>query len=172
MFCVHNTISLPCHKQVCLMRLHFKKYFSHCQAKKFQVRYLVLFLLSPVIDSFRWFWMGTFHKNIWLMLEFLKDPFLVVQFSYYILMTFLMMLFVTMLPMLMMLLSTLNVIKHQMWPDLWQQLELASELEPDLWDAMDWCRKCLFECWKISISIFVEIFYWKLFFTKIVYKML
>ena len=27
--------------------------------------------------------------------------------------------------------------------DLWQQLELASELESDLWDTVDWGRKCL-----------------------------
>ena len=28
-------------------------------------------------------------------------------------------------------------------PDLWQQLELASELESDLQDTKDWCRKWL-----------------------------
>ena len=27
--------------------------------------------------------------------------------------------------------------------DLWQQLELASELESDLWDTVDWGRKWL-----------------------------
>ena len=27
--------------------------------------------------------------------------------------------------------------------DLWQQLELASELESDLWDTVNWGRKCL-----------------------------
>ena len=26
---VHNTISLSCHEQKCLMRLHFERYFSH-----------------------------------------------------------------------------------------------------------------------------------------------
>ena len=42
-----------------------------------------------------------------------------------------MMLSVILLSMLMILLSTLNVIRH-----LWQQLELASELESDL--TLDW----------------------------------
>ena len=32
LFSVHNTISLPRHEQVCLMRLRFKRYFSHHQA--------------------------------------------------------------------------------------------------------------------------------------------
>ena len=55
--------------------------------------------------------MGNLLKNIPLMLEFLKVPFLVLHFSYYTVMTFLMMLSV-MLSMLMRLLSTLNVIRH------------------------------------------------------------
>ena len=37
--------------------------------------------------------------------------------------------------------STLNVIRHL--SDLWQQLELASELESELQDTMDWGRKWL-----------------------------
>ena len=56
---------------------------------EFQARYLALFLLFSVIDGFEWFWMGSLPKNIQLMLEFLKAPFLVIHFSYYI---FLMML--------------------------------------------------------------------------------
>ena len=46
-------------------------------------------------DGFKWFWMESLHKNIQLMLEFLKAPFLVLHFSYYILMIFLMMLSVS-----------------------------------------------------------------------------
>ena len=57
-------------------------------------------------------WIGSFHKNIQLMLEFLKAPFLALHFSYYILMTFLMMLSVILLSLLMILLSTLSVIRH------------------------------------------------------------
>ena len=47
---------------------------------EFQVRYLAFFLLFSVVDDFEWFWMGSLHKNIQLMLEFLKGPFLVVHF--------------------------------------------------------------------------------------------
>ena len=52
------------------------------------------------------------HKNIQLMLVFLKGFFLVLHFSYYTLMTFLMMLSVILLSMLIILLATLNVIRH------------------------------------------------------------
>ena len=71
---------------------------------KFQVRYLILFLLFSVIGGLRWFWMGNLHKNIQLML--------VLHFSYYTSMTFRMILSVIFLYMLMILLSTLNVIRH------------------------------------------------------------
>ena len=73
--------------------------------------YLALFPLFSVISSFEWFWMGNLHKNIQLLLEFLKGPFLALHFPYYTLMTFLM-LSVILLSMLMILLSTLNVIRH------------------------------------------------------------
>ena len=59
---------------------------------EFQVWYLAWFLFLA-IDSFKWFWMESLHKNIKLMLVFLKVQFLVLHFSYYTLMTFLMMLF-------------------------------------------------------------------------------
>ena len=55
---------------------------------------------------------GSLRKNIQSMLEFLKAPFLVLHFSYYTLMTFLMMLSVILLPMLTILLSILSVIRH------------------------------------------------------------
>ena len=79
---------------------------------EFQVRYLALFLLFSVIDSFEWFSMGSLHKNIELMLDFVKAPFLVLHFSYYTLMTFLMMLYVILLSILMILLSIRSVIRH------------------------------------------------------------
>ena len=80
---------------------------------EFQVRYLApLFLLFSVIGGFGWFWMGNLHKNIQLMLEFLKAPFLVLHFSYYTLMIFLMMLSIILQSMLMILLSILGVIRH------------------------------------------------------------
>ena len=81
-------------------------------AREFQVRYFFLFLLFSVIGGFGWFWMASLHKNIQLMLEFLKGPFLILHFSYYRLMVFLMMFLVILLSMLMILLSALNVIRH------------------------------------------------------------
>ena len=55
--------------------------------------------------------MGSLHKNIQLLLEFLKAPFLVLHFSYHALMTFLMILSVILLSMLM-ILPVLSVIRH------------------------------------------------------------
>ena len=95
------------------------------------------FLFFWVIDSYKWFWMGSLHKNIQLMLEF-KAPFLDLHFSWYTLMTFLTILSVILLSILMMLLS-----KCDQAFDLWQQLELASDLESDLWDTVDWDKKWL-----------------------------
>ena len=76
---------------------------------EFEARYLALFLLLSVIDGFEWFWMESLHKNIQLMQEFLKAPFLVLHFSCYTLMTFLTMLSVILLSMLMILLFILSV---------------------------------------------------------------
>ena len=56
--------------------------------------------------------MGKIHNNIQLMLEILKAPFLVLHFSYYTLMIFVMMLSIILLSMLMILLSILDVIRH------------------------------------------------------------
>ena len=79
---------------------------------EFQVRYLALFPLFSVIDGFEWFWMASLLKNIQLILEFLKGSFLVLQLSYYTLMTFLTMFSVVLLSMLMILLSILSLIRH------------------------------------------------------------
>ena len=87
-------------------------FFTNLSLMEFQVRYLALFLLFSVIDDFEWFWMESYHKNIQLMWEFLKAPFLVLHVSYYTLITFLMMLSVILQSMLMTLLSILSVIGH------------------------------------------------------------
>ena len=79
-------------------------FFTNLIVMEFKVRYLALFFLFSVIDGFEWFWMGRFHKNIRLMLEFLKAPFLNLLFFYRKLMTFLMMLSVILLSMLIILL--------------------------------------------------------------------
>ena len=67
-------------------------FFRNLGLMEYQIRYLVLSLLFSVIGGFGWFWMGSLHKNIQLMLELLKGPFLVLRLSYYTLMAFLMML--------------------------------------------------------------------------------
>ena len=77
--------------------------------------------------------MTSVQKNIQLMLEFLKAPFLVLHFSYYTLMTFLMML------------SILSLIRH---------LICASELESDLQDTMDWDKKIDFNAGKTQLVSF------------------
>ena len=86
------------------------------------------------------------------MLEFLKAPFLVLHFSFYTLMTFLMILSVTLISMLMMLLYS----KCDQASDLWQQFEFASELESDLRDTVDWGRKRLvdFNAGKTQLVLF------------------
>ena len=87
-------------------------FFINLSLLEFQVRRLVLFLLFSVIASFEWFWMASPHKNIKLLLEFLKAPSLVLHFSYYTLMIFLEMLSVILLSMLMILHSTLSAIRQ------------------------------------------------------------
>ena len=91
-------------------------FFTNLRLMEFQVKHLALFRLFSVINGFGCFWIGIIHKNIQLMLEFLKAPFLVlhlpIHFSYYTLMTFLMMLSAILLSMLMILLSFLSVIRH------------------------------------------------------------
>ena len=87
-------------------------FFTNLSLVEFLVRYLALFLLFLVIDGFEWFWMESLCKNIQLMLEFLKAPFLALHFSCHTLMTFLMMLSVILLSMLMILLFILSATRH------------------------------------------------------------
>ena len=48
-----------------------------CKLKSYRIsgQYLALLLLFSVISGFEWFLMGSLHKSILLMLEFLKAPF-------------------------------------------------------------------------------------------------
>ena len=55
---------------------------------------------------------GKFYKRIQLILEFLKAQFLVLHFSYYTLLNFLILLPVILLSILIILLSILSVIRH------------------------------------------------------------
>ena len=120
---------------------------------------MALYLLFSVIDGFEWFWMESLHKNIQLMLAFLKASFSVLHFSYYTLMTFLTMLSVILLSMLMILLSIQSVIRHlisDQLSDPWQQLELISEHESDLQDTVDWGKKWIvdFNAGKTQLVLF------------------
>ena len=74
--------------------------------------YLALFFLFSTIDGFKLCWIGSLHQTIQLMLEFLKGEILVLHFSYYTLMTFVMMLSKVLLPLLMVLIYSQSVIRH------------------------------------------------------------
>ena len=82
--------------------------------------------------------MGSLHKNIQLMLYFLNAPFLVLHLSYT---------FLNDLPddvicdTAICADDTTFYSKYDQASDLWQQLELASKLESNLWDTVDWSRK-------------------------------
>ena len=92
---------------------------------EFQVRYLALFLLFSVIDGFKWFWMESLHKNIQLMGEFLKAPFLVLHFSCYTLVTFLTMLSKILLSML-------------MWSGIWSVATTWTGFWTWIWSRRPW----------------------------------
>ena len=51
LFSVHNTIGLSRHEQVVLMRLGFKRYFSHHLA--------TLMIMSPIFKGNMWTWTET-----------------------------------------------------------------------------------------------------------------
>ena len=86
------------------------------------------------------------------MLEFLKAPFLVLQFSYHILVTFLMILSVTLLSMPMILLSILSVIRHLISGSNFNWLLNMSLVHKTL----DWGRKWLvdFNAGKTQLVLF------------------
>ena len=104
----HNSLKLS-FTNIRDLRSNFIDYECFLESNSSEI--LALCLFSVIVD-FKWLWMESLHKNIHLMLEFLKAPFLVLHFSYYTLMTFLMMLSVKVLSMLMILLYTLSLIKH------------------------------------------------------------
>ena len=78
-------------------------FFTNLRLTEFQVRYLALSLLFLSKRWLRVVLEGSLHKNIQLMFEFLKAPFLVQYFSCYALMTFLTMLSEILLYMLILL---------------------------------------------------------------------
>ena len=88
-------------------------FFTNSILAEFQVGFLPLFCHFLITNNLDWFWIGCRHKNIMLILVFLKTPFLIPHFSYYKIMTFLDMLSVILLSVPIKLISTL------VWPDLW-----------------------------------------------------
>ena len=111
--------------------------FTNVSLMEFQVRYLVLFLLFSL--GFEWFWIESLHKNIQVMREFLKAPFLVLHLSYYTLMTFPMMLSVILPSMVMMLLSIQIVIGHLICGN---NLDWLLNLNL-IYETVDWSKKWL-----------------------------
>ena len=97
--------------------------------------------------------MAILHRNIQLMLEFFKAPFLVLHFSYYK--------YINDLPDVICDIAiyaddtTLYSIWYQA-SDMWQQLEFVSELEFDLRDTVDWDKKGFFDfsAWKTQLVLF------------------
>ena len=113
-------------------------FFTNSNPMEFQVGYLALLRLSSVIDSFRWFWMGSLHKSIQSKLELLEASFLVL------------LRYINDLPDVICKIviyaddTTVPYMCHQP-SDLWLQLELTFELESDLQDTVDVGRKWLFD---------------------------
>ena len=110
-------------------------FFKNLSFMEFKVRYLALFCLFSVIDSFRLFGTRSLQKTVLLMLELLKAIFLVLHFSHYTLMTFLMILSVILLSMLMILLSTLSVIRYLMCDKSQNWLLILNPIYKMLWSG-------------------------------------
>ena len=81
--------------------------------------------------------MERLHKNTQLMLEFLKGPLLILNFFYYTA-------------------DTTPYCKYDQASDMWQQLELAFEVEYDLRDVVDCDKKWLvnFTAGKTQLVLF------------------
>ena len=108
---------------------------------EFHVRHSALFHFFQVKDGFRCFWMGNLRKNIQLMLEF-KAPFLVLCFSYYILLTSNDIFNIAIYA------DDTNLTRHQ------QQPQLAYELESDLQDTVNWTGRDMFISMLEKLSLF------------------
>ena len=61
-FMIHDTISLSCREQVCVMRLHFKRYFSHHWAWWWEKYLLKCSLIKPDVFCYRLNSMGAQTK--------------------------------------------------------------------------------------------------------------
>ena len=125
-------------------------FFTNLSLMKFQVRYLALFLLFSVKDEL--FWMAILHKNVQLMLESLKAPFLVLHFSYYSLMTFLLMLSVILL------LCWWYYSLFLVWSSIWSVATTWIGFLIWIWSmrhsGLGQEVACWFQCWKNSTVFF------------------
>ena len=108
-------------------------FFRNLSLIEIQIRYLALLFLFSVINGFEWFLMGSLHKNIQFMLEFFKAPFSVLLYIND---------FLDDVSCDIAIYSddTTLCFKINHGSDLWEQ-QLASELESDLRDTVNWSRK-------------------------------
>ena len=90
-------------------------FFTNSHFIKFQVGYLAVLCLFLVIDSFGWFWIGNLCKSILYFFYYIHDlpEDVICNIAIYAD-------------------DTTHYAKCKQASDLWQQLELASELESDL----------------------------------------
>ena len=106
---------------------------------EFQDRHLVLFYLFSVIDGVEWLWMGSLHRNIHLMLEFLKSLFKAQGPTLFLL-------YINDLPdytiynMTVYADYTTLYFNCDQTSHMWHHLEFVSELEFDLQDTVNWGR--------------------------------
>ena len=101
-----------------------------------------LFSLLSDIGGFGWFWLGGLRWKIILMLVRMKNPFLFLHFSYNTLIIFLMMLFVKLI-----YAGNTTLLSKCNRAYLWKHLELASEVESDLRDTVEFGWK-----WVVDVS--------------------
>ena len=91
-------------------------FFTNVTLIEFQIGYSALFCLFSVTDGFRWFWLVSLRKRI-LHSRSYTFP------TIYPLLTFLVMLSVILLSMLMILLSTLSVIRYLICDNNWDTVD-------------------------------------------------